>query len=76
MRLRWREALNDVLNRVVRQGESAAAALSALAIPADQVPGFERMLLDELNALDVHNCAPYRLPMGAVDAWVAAGHRR
>lgn len=76
MRLRWREALNDALHRVVRQGESAATALSALAIPADQAPGFERMLLDELNALDVHNCARYRLPMGAVEAWVAAGRRR
>jgi hypothetical protein len=50
--------------------------LSALAIPADQAPGFEQMLLDELNALDVHNCARYRLPMAAVEAWVAAGRRR
>lgn len=76
MRLRWREALNEALHLVVRQGESATAALLALAIPQDQAVGFGRMLQEELDTLDVHNCARYRLPMGAVEAWVVGGRRR
>lgn len=34
------------------------------------------MLLDELNKLEVYNCARYRLIMAATQAWIHAGRPR
>jgi hypothetical protein len=73
VRLRFREALNEVVGCVVRDGQTAAQAIAALALPEGDAAEVQRLLADELRVLDVHNCARYRLAMGQVRRWLEAG---
>lgn len=72
LRLRYREHLTEALGLVVRDRKSAQAAMEELGLTDDQAPGFRAMLLDELQKLEVFNCARYRLTMTATQAWIDA----
>ncbi|CAB3763004.1 Fic family protein [Paraburkholderia solisilvae] len=72
LRLRYREHLTEAMGRVVRDRQSAQAAVSELGLTEDRAPGFEAMLLDELKKLEVFNCARYRLTLTATQAWIDA----
>lgn len=73
VRLRYRESLNDAIQLIVRERESLEAVLLRLDLSAESAPNFRDLLADELQKLDVHNCARYRLAIKATEAWVAAG---
>jgi Fic family protein len=73
VRLRYREALNDAIQRIVRERETLEAVLMSMGLAEESVSEFKRLLVDELQKLGVHNCARYRLSIGATEAWVAAG---
>jgi len=72
-RLRFREALNEAIGRVVRDGRTASQAAAALALSADDAQVFLPMLAQELRALERHNCARYRLTMEQARRWIEAG---
>jgi hypothetical protein len=73
LRLQFREALNEAMGIIVRDGETAEQATGALALSPEQVALFRPLLDTELQRLDVYNCARYRLTMGQVKRWVEAG---
>jgi len=73
LRLRYREALNDAMQRIVREREPLRAVVSSMGLSEASAPEFERLLVDELQKLGAHNCARYRLSIGATEAWLAAG---
>lgn len=72
-RLRFREALNEVIGRVVRDGQTAAQAVATLALSEEDVQVFQPMLAQELSVLELHNCARYRLTMEQTRQWIDAG---
>lgn len=72
LRLRYREHLSEAIGLVVRDRKSARAAMEELGLTADQAPGFQTMLLEELQKLEVFNCARFRLTMTATQAWIDA----
>jgi fido (protein-threonine AMPylation protein) len=72
-RLKYRDFLSTAVQSVVRDGHTAEAAVQGLFLPSEAQETFSRMLVSELAALTVHNCARHRLTMEAVEGWIAAG---
>jgi len=75
-RLRYRDSLTEAVGQVVRERKSAQATMEALGLTEEAAPGFGRLLLDELDKLEVFNCARYRLTLSATQAWIAANRPR
>lgn len=73
LRLRYRERLTEAIVLVVANRKSAQAAQAELGLSESTAPGFDAMLLDELEKLEVFNCARYRLTPNTVQAWLDAG---
>jgi fido (protein-threonine AMPylation protein)/DNA-binding Lrp family transcriptional regulator len=73
IRLRFRESLNEVIGSIVRDGLKADEAIAASGVQGDDVAVFRPLLIQELQVLDLHNCARYRLTLGQVRQWIAAG---
>lgn len=73
VRMRFRGALNEVINRVLREQQTADAATAELGLSEDDIQLFLPILAQELRILDVCNCARYRLSMDLVQQWVEAG---
>ena len=73
LRLQYREHLTEAIGLVVRDRKSAQAVVAELGLTEENAHGFEPMLLDELNKLEVFNCARYRLTLTATQAWIDAG---
>jgi fido (protein-threonine AMPylation protein) len=72
-RLRYRERLTEAMGMVVRERKAVPAVLDELAISEESAPGFRDLLVDELQKLEVFNCARYRLTLSATEAWISAG---
>ncbi|MGE4338671.1 MAG: Fic family protein [Pigmentiphaga sp.] len=72
-RLRFREMLNEAIGRVVRDGRTASQAVAELALSVEDTQAFQPLLAQELRALELHNCARYRLTMGQARQWIEAG---
>lgn len=71
--MRFRRELYDVINRVLREQQTADAATAKLGLSEDDLQSFHPRLALELRILDVCNCARYRLPMEQVQEWIDAG---
>lgn len=72
-RAKYRERLGDAVRGVILDGQTIAQAAGELKLlPEDEEP-FQKMLRDELQHLDVHNCARYRLPISKTEEWVSRG---
>lgn len=76
LRMRYREALKDAIGLVVRDRKPMLAVTQELDLTPTAAPGFLPLLTEELNKLEVFNCARYRLTMQATEAWIAAGRPR
>lgn len=74
-RVKHRERLNEAIQAVVREGQSAIVATTSVE-PGDDEQQFAAMLDDELTKLTVNNCARYRLSMRVVEDWIAKGRPR
>lgn len=72
-RLQFREALNDAISQIVRDGQTVNQAMAALGLSAADARTFEPMLLKELRVLELYNCARYRLTMRQTQQWIEAG---
>ncbi|RUL73604.1 Fic family protein [Dyella choica] len=76
VRLRFREHLNEAIRRIVKDRIAAADATASLQLTPEELSLFQPLLLSELQLLNVHNCARYRLTLSATQAWVDAGRPR
>lgn len=73
VRVQLREALNESIGAIVRDGKSYEEAIADLSLPADQAQLLRHLLMDELKLLEVFNCARYRLTMKQTENWISAG---
>jgi fido (protein-threonine AMPylation protein) len=76
LRLRYRQALNDAIALVVRERKMLDAVIGELGMSPQADADFRALLDEELAALEVFNCARYRLPMSTTEAWIADGRPR
>lgn len=72
-RVNYREALNEAVCSVVRSRKPVAEALAGLGLPAEDGTKFQELLVLELKALAIFNCARYRLGMKETQAWIDEG---
>lgn len=75
-RIKYREALNEAVGQVVRGRKPVKEALAGLGIRAEDASKFQQLLVHELNALAVFNCARYRLGLKETQAWIEEGRPR
>lgn len=75
-RIRHREALNESVGAVVRDGRSLDEAVGVAPVADDDREHFRRMLADEIEKLTEFNFSRYRLTFGSFSAWVAKGRPR
>jgi len=73
VRLRLRSALGDAVGIVVRERRSIEQAMAAVELVETDVAIFRQMLVEELRALGIHNCARYRLTLSQTQQWIDAG---
>jgi len=73
IRLQFREALREAVRAIVADGQTQQQAIAALSLSEPQRALFEPLLAQELNGLNVHNCARYRLSLTVTQAWVHGG---
>lgn len=73
VRLRLRSALGDAVGTVVRERRSIEQAMAAVELVESDVAIFRQMLVEELRALGIHNCARYRLTISQTQQWIDAG---
>ena len=76
LRLRYRQALNDAIALVVRERKTLDAVIAELGLGTQADSGFRTLLDEELAALEVFNCARYRLTMSTTQAWIDDGRPR
>ncbi|KTT26377.1 hypothetical protein SB14R_04235 [Pseudomonas oryzihabitans] len=73
VRLRLRSTLGDAVGAVVRERRSIEQAMVAVELVEADVDIFRQMLVEELRALGIHNCARYRLTISQTQQWIDAG---
>lgn len=73
VRLHFREHLNQAIQYIIKDRITAAQAVASLHLTPEEQSQFQPLLASELQLLDVHNCARYRLTLSATQAWVDAG---
>ncbi|MBN3785746.1 Fic family protein [Burkholderia sp. Ac-20353] len=73
MRLQFRAALTEAIGNIVRDSKTTDEAIAALSLTPEQAGQFRPLLEAELRALDLHNCARYRLTLGQTKKWIAEG---
>lgn len=76
LRLRYRQALNDAIGLVVRERKTLDTVIAELRLGTQADSDFRALLDEELAALEVFNCARYRLTMSMTQAWIADGRPR
>jgi hypothetical protein len=72
-RVKYREALNEAVGRIVRDRVSAAQATESLGLSGDEVSRFQQLLGQELSALAPFNCGRFRLGMNDTQIWIDEG---
>jgi len=73
LRSRYREKIGDAVRAVVHGRHPLAKALGDLALPAEDYDFVASAVSTDLASLEVHNCARFRLPIGATERWIADG---
>lgn len=76
LRMRYRQALNELMQLVVFYGQTLDAAFAAVPINAADVAALRIIVITELDHLAPHNCARYNLARGITQRWIEAGRPR
>lgn len=72
-RIQHREALNQFVQRVVRERTGLAAAILELDLPTEASQKLSAMARADLARLAEHNCARYRITLQQTARWIADG---
>lgn len=73
IRARYREAIAEVVARVVRDGASLVQAITELGLESVVSTELQRMVGEDLLRLGENNFSRYRLRMSEVQDWLALG---
>lgn len=78
LRIRYRQALNELMQCVVVQGRTLETAFSELpvAVGAADLEALRVIANTELDHLEQYNCARYNLARGMTQRWIEAGRTR
>lgn len=71
-RIKYREAINDVVGEVVRGG-SLSEAIAELGLEQQDASRLQEMVRGDLSRLGEHNFSRYRLRMREAQQWIADG---
>lgn len=72
-RVKYRALLGEAVQQVVTQGIPITALASTLDLAPDDQARFTQLLQEELQHLEIYNCARYRLGLALVEKWIAGG---
>jgi fido (protein-threonine AMPylation protein) len=75
-RVQYRETLHEAVGMVVRDRKDMDEALAILGLPEEDALKFQQLLVRELAALEIFNCARYRLGIKQTQAWIDEGRPR
>jgi hypothetical protein len=75
-RVKYRLALGDAVREVVRGRKPLGEVLAGLGLPDEDASKFQQLLVNELNALAIFNCARFRLGFEETQDWIDAGRPR
>jgi len=73
LRMRYREHIGEAVRQVVQARQPLTRAIAELGLPPEDVDYVATAVRAELAALEIYNCARVRLPMRAVERWIADG---
>jgi fido (protein-threonine AMPylation protein) len=73
LRVRYRQRLADAVTEVVHARKPALQVLREFGLTEENAPQFKAILMDELQHLQVYNCARFRLDMSTVQHWIEDG---
>ena len=76
LRIRYRQALNELMQFVVFYGRTLDAAFSEVSVDAADLVAVRAIANIELDHLEPYNCARYNLARGMTQRWIDAGRPR
>ena len=76
LRMRYRQALNELMQFVVFYGRTLAAAFTEVPVAVADLAALRAIANTELDHLEPYNCARYNLARGVVQRWIDAGRPR
>jgi Fic family protein len=76
LRVRYRQALNELMQFVVFHGRTLDAAFSEVPVDAADLAALRVIANSELDSLEQYNCARYNLARGMAQRWIDAGRPR
>ena len=76
IRLRYRQALNELMQFVVFHGRTLDAAFAQVNVDAADLAALRLIANTELDHLEQYNCARYNLARGMTQRWIDDGRPR
>lgn len=76
IRLRYRQALNELMQFVVFHGRTLDDAFAQVNVDAADLAALRLIANTELDHLEQYNCARYNLARGMTQRWIDAGRPR
>jgi fido (protein-threonine AMPylation protein) len=68
-----RDAINELVSRVVREGHSLRQAVAEFGLPADDAERLAEIVKGDIARLGEHNFARYRLTLRELTRWIETG---
>jgi len=72
-RARYRETINEVVSRIVRDRETLRAVIAEFKLPDVEAARLIEMVRGDISRLGEHNFARYRLRLKELEQWISAG---
>ncbi|WP_431777527.1 Fic family protein [Ottowia caeni] len=76
IRIKYRQALNELMQFVVFHGRTLDAAFADVHVDAADSAALRLIANTELDQLEQYNCARYNLARGMTQRWIDAGRHR
>lgn len=76
LRIRYRQALNELMQLVVFYGRTLEDAFSQVPVAAADLAALRVIANTELDHMEQYNCARYNLARGMTQRWIDAGRTR
>ncbi|CAN7741128.1 Fic family protein [Caballeronia sp. LjRoot34] len=72
-RARYREAINEMVSRIVRDREALGTVIAEFKLRDDEAARLIDMVRGDISRLGEHNFARYRLRLKELEQWISAG---
>jgi hypothetical protein len=72
-RAKYRETINEVVSRIVRDREPLGIVVAGFKLRDDEAARLTEMVRGDISRLGEHNFARYRLRLKELEQWISAG---